>query len=265
MSIDLKKLRTELEYEIAKEDMRKAIKNEYLLASLERFNKSNKINQNPPKKIIKKDNGYWHLPISWVHARLRKIFIGKVQWCNFFYTTIGNEITGTITLKVFHPIHQEWLEYVGTASKFIQQYKIDDKATPIDQWERYKFINGLEKTLPALKSMCEKNAAKQIGKCFGADLNRKEDKQSEEKETLEPHVQVQVFNAIKEALRDVAAINDIVNRIPHASKYETCRDMIVVARALAQCESGGDIHRLAAHRKWRPKFDNLIKLYEGNG
>ena len=109
--------------------------------------------------------------------------------------------------------------------------------------------------------MCEKSAAKQIGKCFGADLNRKEDVQSKETETLEPHVQVQVFEAIKANPHDVEAINDIINKVPHANKYAICKNMIKVARALAQCESGGDIRRLVTQRKWSPFFDNIINLH----
>jgi len=260
---DLEKITKEIELQVIKDDIRKALENKYMLAALEQFNKANKINQQPPKKMLNRENGFLTLPISWVEAKLRSIFLGKVKFHSFFYTVIGNEITGTITIECFHPVTREWLQYVGAASKFIQQRKTSDgKKTPLDQWETYKFPNGIEKTLPALKSMCVKNAAKQIGKCFGSDLNRKEDKTSEENNVLEPHTQVAVFKAIKAAHRDVAAINNIVNEMPHAAKYSTCVGMIKVARALAQCSNTGEMSKLATERGWIGKYDNIINLYK---
>ena len=265
MSFDMDKIRYEAELEALKADTLTEYKNKYLLASMEKFNRVNRINQSPPQKYIKDKGNYKTLPISYVEAKLRKVFLGKVKTHSFFTDVIGNEVVGSLVLEVFHPVLQEWLTYVGAAAKQITQKKNKDRTpSPLDQWQVYKFANGLEKTYPAVRAMCLKNAAKQIGKCFGSDISRNEEDVSEETQSTQVMTkasQVQVYEAIKEAFTDVDKINAIPNDLPYINKMNNCMAMVKIARALAQCTSNKQMEDLVKSKGWDDKFKNIVDIY----
>lgn len=113
-----------------------------------------------------------YIPISHIEALLDTLFFGIYCTENFKYTVIGNEVTGQIDLKVFHPIMKIWITRTGAAAAQIRQSK-GAAITDINS----KLKSALEADLPHLKSDCIKNAAKSLGKSFGRDLGRKSDEQ----------------------------------------------------------------------------------------
>jgi hypothetical protein len=72
-------------------------------------------------------------------------------------------------IKVFHPVINQWLNYDGVGSAVIQQ----DAGTKVIDFQLFKKPNALQLTLPKAYAEAIKNAAKKIGKRYGADLNRK--------------------------------------------------------------------------------------------
>ena len=103
-----------------------------------------------------------YLPISFVQQLLNTFYLGRWQIKNFDYKEIYGQLCGTIELWVFNPITKEWLCHQGAAATQIRCKRETGK--PI--------TNGLTMDLPRLRADCIKNAAKDLGKGFGADLNR---------------------------------------------------------------------------------------------
>lgn len=121
----------------------------------------------PSKKWIKKNNGLEYIPIRIVETLLRSVFgtyqvemIGQPH-------VIGNSVVVSVNLKVFHPLFREWLNYSGTGAVPIQLRKGTND--PLD----FSKINptALQRNIPAAKAYAISNAAKSIGKIFGAELN----------------------------------------------------------------------------------------------
>ena len=124
--------------------------------AIERFQKT--IQVDPPKqelKIINDDKQY--LPISFVQMKLDELFYGLWKTKNFTHTVVSREIVATIEIEFFHPVARVWLTRTGAAAT-------DILLNPQG--------NNLKLDFPSLKSECEKNAAKEIAKIFGRDLNR---------------------------------------------------------------------------------------------
>ena len=98
------------------------------------------------------------IPVGIIERKLDETFLAW-QTDNFRWQVIGNEITGVISLKVFHPILYTWISYEGAGAVQIQ-FKKDTDFTNYAN----KIQNTLTKDFPHLKSECIKNAAKNIGK-----------------------------------------------------------------------------------------------------
>jgi hypothetical protein len=115
--------------------------------------------------------GYKYLPISYVQMLLDEAFFGQWTTENFKVQIAGNEIIGSIELKVLNPITNAWITRLGAAASLIRQ----DKDTPANAKcdLNYKIKNALEMDFPHLYADCLKSAAKTLGKAFGRDLNRK--------------------------------------------------------------------------------------------
>jgi len=109
-----------------------------------------------------------YLPISNVEMKLDEYFFGAWSTENFKWQQIGNEIVGSIDLKVLHPVLGQWLTRSGSGSVMIQFQRGAD-VTDFN----LKIKNTLVKDFPHLKAECIKNAAKSFGKAFGRDINRK--------------------------------------------------------------------------------------------
>lgn len=129
------------------------------------------VNQNPPAKFIKehplaKDVNY--LPIDKVELMLTKVF---QSWYVEVLKTgqLLNSIEVTVRLFYKHPITQEWLHQDGVGASPIQV----DKGETASNLAAIK-NNAIMLALPAAKSYAIKDAAENIGKVFGRDLNRKD-------------------------------------------------------------------------------------------
>lgn len=109
-----------------------------------------------------------YLPISYVEMSLDELFFGLWETKSFEWKVVGNEIAGTITLRVFHPVEKIWIERIGASATMIRQ----QKGAGITEVEK-KIHNALEMDFPHLKADCVVNAAKSLGTSLGRDLNRK--------------------------------------------------------------------------------------------
>lgn len=127
------------------------------------------LNKPPKKEKIQTHQGYQYLPISVVEKELDKMYFGLVQYECVSYSQVFNEIACHARIKVFHPVIMQWLVYDGLGSAVIQQ----DANTKVIDFQLFKKPNALQLTLPKAYAEAIKNAAKKIGKLFGADINRK--------------------------------------------------------------------------------------------
>lgn len=127
------------------------------------------LNEEPLKEKIQKHQGYEYIPISVIEKDLDRIYSGLVQYECISYCQIFNEIACHARIKVFHPVIMQWMSYDGLGSAVIQQ----DSGTKVIDFSNYKKANALQLTLPKSYAEAIKNAAKKIGKRFGADVNRK--------------------------------------------------------------------------------------------
>lgn len=152
------------------------------------------LNKAPQKEKIQTHEGYQYLPISVVEKELDKLFFGLVQYECLSYNQIFNEIACHARIKVFHPVIQQWINYDGLGSAVIQQ----DKDTKVSDFGIFKKQNALQLALPKAYAEAIKNAAKKIGKRFGADINRKFE------DIYEPMVAKSV-QPVAEAKKDVEA------------------------------------------------------------
>lgn len=129
------------------------------------------LNRQPPKSEIQVNamaGNSNYLPISFIEMQLDELFFGIWSTDKFQYSQVGNEMVGSIELKVFHPVAKEWITRTGAAGVMIQ-FKKGSDVTDYNQ----KIANTLVKDFPHLKAECLKNAARSLGKIFGRDLNRK--------------------------------------------------------------------------------------------
>jgi hypothetical protein len=120
----------------------------------------------PSPSEIEVHQGKDYIPISHIEAKLGEVFL-EWETCNFTTSVIGNELIGSITLRVLHPILCIWIERIGAAGQIIQLVK----DSPILDASK-KIANALEKNYPSLKSKCISNAAASWGIYFGSNLNR---------------------------------------------------------------------------------------------
>ena len=128
------------------------------------------MNQNPPETEVfenKHAGNTKYLPISFLEMNLDELFFGLWETKDFKTSVIGNEVVGSITLRVFHPIAQIWIERTGAAATMIRTAK--DMPTTAEN----KIKNALEMDYPHLLADCFRNACLHFGKRFGRDLNRK--------------------------------------------------------------------------------------------
>jgi hypothetical protein len=123
--------------------------------------KSDEVKTNPQAK------NSLYLPISLVEAKLDTIYNGLWKTHSYTQQVIGNEVSGSIILEVFHPAGM-WISRVGTAAVMIQMVSGSDVSAGLSA----KIKNTLVKDIPHLKAECLKNAAKSLGDAFGRSLNR---------------------------------------------------------------------------------------------
>lgn len=112
--------------------------------------------------------GYKYIPIQRIEYLLRSIF-QEWEWKVNEFKVIANSICVHGTLRIKHPITNEWLHYDGLGAVDIQTSK---GSNPTD----FNSIvpNAIQKNLPAAESYALKDAAEKLGEVFGASLNRKD-------------------------------------------------------------------------------------------
>jgi hypothetical protein len=129
------------------------------------------INKKPQEKWIKKHpfiKEYYYLPIAEVENLIRTIF-QEWEWKVNDFKVIANAICVHGTLKVKHPVTNQWYCYDGLGAVDIQTAK---GSNPTDF---NSIVSGaIQKNLPAAESFALKDAAEKLGELFGASLNRKD-------------------------------------------------------------------------------------------
>lgn len=139
------------------------------LVTVDKFNVL--LNQPPPAKWIKKNkyaNNAAYLPIDKVEYLLKKIFKRyKVEVLR--ENTMFNAVYVAIRLHYFNPVLNEWEWQDGVGAS---QISTESGASPADL-SKIKNL-AVEQALPKAKSNATKDAAHNIGRIFGADLNRNE-------------------------------------------------------------------------------------------
>ena len=171
------------------------------------------LNKAPKKEKIQTHQGYQYLPISVVEKELDKMFFGLVQYECVSYSQIFNEIACHARIKVFHPVIMQWMVYDGLGSAVIQQ----DANTKVIDFQLFKKPNALQLTLPKAYAEAIKNAAKKIGKLFGADINRKFEDQYEpfikDKKSPEQIQTERIATLIKDCVT-VEELADLKKQVP---------------------------------------------------
>jgi len=128
------------------------------------------VNQKPPKKWIKKAPAFMgggdYLPIDKVEFLLTKIF-QTVQVEIKEVKQIANSVNVIVKLHYIHPVTGDKMFQEGTGAVPL---KTDSghSASDMAHIKSGSVMTGV----PAAKSLAKKNAAEEIGKIFGADLNR---------------------------------------------------------------------------------------------
>lgn len=129
------------------------------------------VNQEPPKRFLQDHpiaKGVKYIPIDKVELMLTKVF--QTWYVEVLKTgQLLNSIEVTVRLYYKHPITQEWLHQDGVGASPIQ----------VDQGQNASNLsaikhNAIMLALPAAKSYAIKDAAENIGKVFGRDINRKD-------------------------------------------------------------------------------------------
>lgn len=139
---------------------------------LDKMQKFQKQLDRKPTQVIQEEQGgqkYLQLPITYVEHLLKKFYFGLYQIEVVSYGMMVNEITVHVRLKVFHPVLGQWLTYDGLAAMPVMMAS----GSKVNEFIEKKKTKAIALNLPAAYSMAVKNAAKKIGKVFGADLNRK--------------------------------------------------------------------------------------------
>ncbi|MFN9581166.1 MAG: hypothetical protein ACK566_00660 [Bacteroidota bacterium] len=129
-----------------------------------------KLNSQPMREWLKKtpDNKAEYIPIGILENQLREDFNGLVQYEVLSERRELNEYIVSARIKVFHPVLMQWLNYDGIGAVQIMQ----DSGASISQFNETKKKNALQMNAPKAYAEAIKNAAKKIGKKYGADVNR---------------------------------------------------------------------------------------------
>lgn len=149
---------------------RKEIKEFMMSQRDEEFNKKLEtfvsiLNSEPEEdrvEVLEADEEVSYLPISYVENELDQLFMGIWDTINFKWDVPfgSNKLVGSLELKVFHPVHSDYISRTGAAVVELKRKKNNSDNT---SWAM---------DLPHLKAECLKNACKSLGNRFGRNLNR---------------------------------------------------------------------------------------------
>lgn len=116
-------------------------------------------------------NNFEYIPIEVIEETLRQIFFGQ---CSFTIQSQSRELNSFIVvarIRYKNPVTNEFQEVDGIGAKAIQQ----EANSSLDCFNSTMKANGLEMAVSTAYSRAIKNAAKKLGRLFGADLNRDEE------------------------------------------------------------------------------------------
>lgn len=139
------------------------------LSEMQKFTAT--LNTSPVKFAEESINGkvIKYIPISVVEKDLDRLYFGMVQYEILWSKQVLNEFEVAARIKVFHPVMMQWMTYDGIGAALIQQ----TANTPVIEFHQHKLQTALKLAAPNAYAEAIKNAAKKIGKRFGADLMRK--------------------------------------------------------------------------------------------
>ena len=112
-----------------------------------------------------------YVPVEVVEESLRQIFFRQVDFLIKHSFRDLNSFVLICTIRYKDPISQEIREIDGIGAKSLQQ----NKGAKIDEFNSTMKANALELGVGIAYSRAIKNAAKKLGRLFGADLNRDEE------------------------------------------------------------------------------------------
>ena len=118
-----------------------------------------------------KSTDYDYMPVGVIEEMLRQLFFGQVK---FETVNCFRDLNSFVTVVRIHyksPISNEWLFADGIGAKALQQ----DSGAKIHEFNHTMKANALELGVGISYSRAIKNAAKKLGKAFGAELNRDEE------------------------------------------------------------------------------------------
>lgn len=196
--------------EINQNGIRKAPSIEQLEQFAERLNKA------PEKEWLQKtpDGNAEYIPVGIIENQLRQDFMNLVSFEVISERRELNEYIVVARISVYHPLLGQWMHYDGIGAKVITQNRVpelDQDRNPIMQNGRQKTRsadlsefndtkqkNALEMNAPNAYAEAIKNAAKKIGKKYGADINRKHE------DSYSPiYTQEAEFNGVQEEVERI--------------------------------------------------------------
>lgn len=121
-----------------------------------------------------KAQDFEYVPIEVVEEGLRQVFFRQVDFIIKQSYRDLNSFIVVATVQYKDPISNEQRTIDGIGAKAIQQ----DKNSKISDFNDTMKANGLELAVGIAYSRAIKNAAKKLGRAFGADLNRDEELQN---------------------------------------------------------------------------------------
>lgn len=126
------------------------------------------LNQKPPDNWLKVQDGVKHLPIDKVRYLLTKIF---VDWYEDIKNVqvIANSVVVTCTLHYKNPLTDVWQQMDGIGAAPINT----KKGAKAMQWDEIVH-DSVHKCAGAADAFALKNAAKKLGRIFGADLMKED-------------------------------------------------------------------------------------------
>lgn len=109
-----------------------------------------------------------YLPVDKVEMQLRKLF-KRTRIEVIEYKQLFNSVTCHVRIHYIDPISGEWDFHDGVGAVSVQL----DAGSNGSDLSKIKH-DAVMKALPAAKSYAKKDAAEELGKIFGSDLNRKD-------------------------------------------------------------------------------------------
>jgi len=127
------------------------------------------LNKKPEKIATDQKNPY--IPISFIENGLDEIYFGQWNLIINDYKVIANSLTVWVTLEVTNPVTLKTQRRDGIGAVPIR-LKSGSKPLDFDNIQHDSIQTGL----PSAKAYAFKNAVQTLGKNFGRDVARKEDK-----------------------------------------------------------------------------------------